>query len=157
MESYELACAHKKRSEISGAHRFFGLVPRPVRRAFHGCQGHSGLGRACNMKVYVGASKLRLLEHILLLNSWPSRCPACPSSPPSFPHATFQRDGVRGTRSKNEMFEFFFPLLVQIEQRKASKAPKNRFSKRTHFSGVRRVCPSAVLQEIPHSAPTRFA
>jgi hypothetical protein len=31
---------------------------------------------------------------------------------------------------------FFFPSL-QIEQRKASKAPKNRFSKRTHFSGVK--------------------
>ncbi len=80
-----------------------------------------GVGRASNMKVCVGVSKLRLSEHILLLNSWPSRC------------------------SKNETFEFFFPLLVQIEQRKASKAPKNRFSKRTHFSGVRRVCPSAVL------------
>jgi hypothetical protein len=137
MQSYELACAHKKRSEISGETRFVGLVARPVRRAFHGCQGHSGLGRACNMKVCVGVSKLRLLEHILLLNSWPSRCPSCPSSPPSFPHATFR---VRGMGSKNEMSSFFFPLLVQIEQRKASKAPKNRFSKRTHFSGVRHVC-----------------
>jgi hypothetical protein len=28
------------------------------------------------------------------------------------------------------MLEFFFPLLVQIEQRKTSKAPKNRFSKK---------------------------
>jgi hypothetical protein len=67
--------------------------------------------------------------------------------PSFFLHATFR---VRGTRSKNEMLEFFFSLLVQIEQRKASKAPKNRFSqkvKRTHFSGVRRVCPSTVLQK----------
>ena len=143
MQSYELASAHKKRSEISGETHFVGLVTRPVRRAFHGCQGHSGLGRASNMKVCVGVSKLRLLEHILFLNSWSSRCPSCPSSPPSFPHATFR---VRGMRSKNEMFESFFSLLVQIEQRKASKAPKNRFSKRTHFSGVRRVCPSPVLQ-----------
>jgi hypothetical protein len=55
MQSYELASAHKKRSEISGETRFVGLVARPVRRAFHGCQGHSGLGRACNMKVCVGA------------------------------------------------------------------------------------------------------
>ena len=112
MQSHELACAHKKRSEISGETRFFGLVARPERRAFHGCQGHSGLGRACNMKVCVGVSKLRLLEHILLLNSWPSRCPSYPSSPPSFPHATFR---VRGTRSKNEIMEFFFSRLVQIE------------------------------------------
>jgi hypothetical protein len=37
MNSYELAWAHKKRSEISGAKRFFGLVVWPVRRAFHGC------------------------------------------------------------------------------------------------------------------------
>jgi hypothetical protein len=28
------------------------------------------------------------------------------------------------------MLEFFFSLLVQIQERKASKAPKNRFSKK---------------------------
>jgi hypothetical protein len=39
-------------------------------------QGHSGLGRACNMKVSVVVSKSRF-------NSWPSRCPSCPSFPPS--------------------------------------------------------------------------
>ena len=33
---YELACTHKKRSEISREKRFFGLVTRPVRRTFHG-------------------------------------------------------------------------------------------------------------------------
>ena len=152
MQSYELACAHKKRSEISGETRFVGLVTRPVRRAFHGCQGHSGLGRASNMKVCVGVSKLRLLEHILLLNSWPSRCPSCPASPPSFPHATFRVRNVSQRippeRDAFKNFEFFFPLLVQIEQRNASKAPKNRFSKRTHFSGVRRGCPSAVLEYV---------
>ncbi len=126
MQSYELACAHKKRSEISGAQRFFGLVARPVRRAFHGCQGHSGMGRACNMKVYVGVSKLRLLEHILLLNSWPSRCPSCPSSPPSFPHATFR---VRGTRSRNEMLEFFFPSSYKLSKERQVKLLKIDFHK----------------------------
>ncbi len=35
-----------------------------------------------------------------------------------------------GTRSKNEMLEFFFPFLVQNEQRKTSKAPKSIFSKK---------------------------
>jgi hypothetical protein len=47
----------------------------------------------------------------------------------------------RKPRVKLVMLEFFFSLLVQIEERKASKAPKNRCSKnvkRTHFSGVRR-------------------
>ncbi len=71
---------------------------------------------------------------VSLFDSWPPRCPSCPSSPPSFLHATF-----RGRVQKMKCSEFFFPLLVQIEQRKASKAPKNRFSKngkRTHFSGV---------------------
>jgi hypothetical protein len=52
---------------------------------------------------------------------------------------------------------FFFPL-VQNEQRKASKAPKNRFSKsgkRTHFSGVRPACTSVVLlsEEYPKGIP----
>jgi hypothetical protein len=50
IQSYELVCAHKKRSEISGETRCFGLVARPERRVFHRCQGHSGIGRACNMK-----------------------------------------------------------------------------------------------------------
>ncbi len=86
IQSYELPWAHKKRSEISG----FGLVARPVWWAFHGCQRHNGLGCACNMKVCVVVSKSRLWEHILLFNSWPSHCPSCPSSPPSFLLATFR-------------------------------------------------------------------
>ena len=43
---------------------------------------------------------------------------------------------------------FFFTLVVQIEQRKESKAPKIRFSKsgkRTHFSGVQPACNWTVL------------
>ena len=82
------------------------LVGRPVRRTFHGCQGHSGIGRDCNMKVCVVVSKSRLSEHILLFNSWPSRCSSCPSFPPSFLLATCR---FRGTRSK--LHEFFFSLL----------------------------------------------
>jgi hypothetical protein len=93
IQSYELACTHKKRSEISGETRFFGLVARPVRWVFHGCQGHSGLGRACNMKVCVVVSQSRLWEHILLFKSYPARCPSCPSSPPSFLHTNIS---VRG-------------------------------------------------------------
>jgi hypothetical protein len=123
MQSYELARAHKKRSEISGETRFFGLVARPVRRAFHGYQGHNGIGRACNMKVCVVVSKSRLSEHILLFNS---DLLSVIHVPPSLLLATFR---VRGARSKNET-PFFFPLLVQIEHRKASKAPKNRFSEK---------------------------
>ena len=61
--------------------------------SFTDVQEHIGLGRAWNMKVCVVVSKSRLWEHILLFNSWSSRCPSCPSSPPSFLHATFR---VRG-------------------------------------------------------------
>jgi len=91
---------------------------------FTDAEAHSGLGRACNMKVCVVVSKSRLWEHILLFNSWPSRCPSCPSSPPSFNHTFRLRDAFK---IWNEFFSF---LLVQIEQRKASKAPKNIFSKK---------------------------
>jgi hypothetical protein len=77
---------------------------------FTDAESHSGLGRECNMKVCLVVFKSRLLEHILLFNSWPSRC----------------------------------PLSVQIEERNSSKAPKDRFSKRTHFSGVRSACTSVV-------------
>jgi hypothetical protein len=44
-----------------------------------------------------------------------------------------------------QMAKVFFSLSVQIEERKSSKAPKDRFSKRTHFSGVRPACTSVVL------------
>jgi hypothetical protein len=67
MQSYELACAHQKPSEISGAKRFFRIVARPVRRA--DAEAHSGLGRACNMKACVVVSKSRLREYILLFLS----------------------------------------------------------------------------------------
>jgi hypothetical protein len=43
VQSYELACAHKKRSEISGETRFFGLVVRPVRRALQDAKDITGL------------------------------------------------------------------------------------------------------------------
>jgi hypothetical protein len=52
---------------------------------------------------------------------------------------------------KNEMFEFFFPLLVQIEQRKASKAPKNRFSKKHIFQ----VFGAFALRQFPCSTCNR--
>jgi hypothetical protein len=144
MQSYELACAHKKRSEISGETRFSGLVSRPVRRVFHGCQGHSGIGRACNMKVCVVVSKSRLSEHILLFNSWPSRCPSCPSSPPSFSqHFPGSRDTF-----KNEMPEFFFSFSYKLSKKKQVKLLKIDFQKnvrRTYFSGVRPACTAVVL------------
>jgi hypothetical protein len=38
---------------------------------------HSGLGRACNVNVCVLGSELMWWQHILLSNSWPSRCPSC--------------------------------------------------------------------------------
>jgi hypothetical protein len=57
---------------------------------------------------------------------WPSPCPSCPTSPPSF--LTTQHFCLEGTKTFE--IDFFFPSWVQIEQRKTSKDPKNRFSKR---------------------------
>jgi hypothetical protein len=113
--------------------------------SFTDVQGHRGFGCGWNMKVCVVVSKSRLCEHILLFNSWSCRCPSCPSSPPSFLHTTFV---VRGTRSKNEMFELFFPLLVQLSKEKQVKLLKIDFQKnvkRTHFSGVVRPACSSVF------------
>jgi hypothetical protein len=52
MQSYELADAHKKRSEISAQPRFFGLVARTTTK--------SGLRRACNMEVFALVSNSML-------------------------------------------------------------------------------------------------
>ncbi len=38
---------------------------------------HTVLGRACNMHICVLGSDLMWWQHILLSNSWPSRCPSC--------------------------------------------------------------------------------
>ena len=53
---------------------------------FTDAEEHSGLGRARNMKVCVVVSESRMLEHILLVNSWTSRCPLTSFIPvfPSF-------------------------------------------------------------------------
>jgi hypothetical protein len=130
MHSYELSCPHKKRSEIFGETRFVGLVARPVWRTFHGCQGHSGLGRVCNMKVCVGVSKLRLLEHILLLNSWPSRCPSCPSSPA--PSLT-QHFGSEGCVQKMKCRVFFSPFSYKLSKEKQVKLLKIDFQREHIF------------------------
>ncbi len=55
----------------------FGLVDRQWDGSFVHCEGHHGLGRACNMKVCALGSDSMLWEHILLFNSWSSRSRSC--------------------------------------------------------------------------------
>ncbi len=61
--------------------------------------------------------------------------------------ATFR---VRGTRSTNEILEFFFPSSYKFRKEKQVKLLKIDFrksGKRTHFSSVRPACTSVVLLE----------
>ncbi len=81
---------------------------------FTDAEAHSGLGRACNMKVFLVVSKSRLLEHILLFNSWPSRCPSCPSSPPSFNHTTFRINFKKTFRLQGKLMKETQVKLLKI-------------------------------------------
>ena len=94
---------------------------------FTDAEAHSGLGRACNMKVFLVVSKSRLLEHILLFNSWPSRCPSCPSSPPSFNHTTFR------TRRTFKWQKFFFPFQYKLRKENQVKLQKIDFQREHIF------------------------
>jgi hypothetical protein len=60
---------------------------------------HTGLGRVWNMKVCVLGSYLTWWKHILLSNSWPSRCPFCDQSLLLCFHSSFhRRRGKRESR-----------------------------------------------------------
>jgi hypothetical protein len=72
MKSHELACAGKKRSEISGEKRFF-RSSHNQRNASSISRAHSGIVRARNTKVCTVVSNSTLRRQILLINSWPSR------------------------------------------------------------------------------------
>jgi hypothetical protein len=67
---------------------------------FTDAEAHSGLGRARNMKVCVVVSKSRLRKHILLFNSWPSRCLRVPVSLLPLFHPTSTRHSARRNEAK---------------------------------------------------------
>ncbi len=52
------------------------LVARRVRPQFTHSTAHSGLGRACFMKVCALGSDLMWRQHVPMSNSWPSRFPS---------------------------------------------------------------------------------
>ncbi len=79
------------------------------------------------MKVCLVVSKSRLWEHILLFNSWPSRCPSCPSSPPSFNHTTFR------TRRTFKWQKFFFPFQYKLRKENQVKLQKIDFQREHIF------------------------
>ena len=49
----------------------------PVRCQFYVLRHEKGIGRECNVIVCVLGSDLMWLQHILMSNSWTSRCPSC--------------------------------------------------------------------------------
>jgi hypothetical protein len=78
---------------------------------FTDAQGHSGLGRACNLKVCVVVSGLLAVLHVLL--------PVL---------ASFTQHFVSGlSRGRTEIF-IFVPSKAPKNKFSRSKAPKNRFS-----------------------------
>ena len=77
MQTYELACAHNTHSQITRQELVFGLVDRQWDGSFVHCEGHNGLGCACNMKVCALGSDSMLWEHNLFFNSWSSRSRSC--------------------------------------------------------------------------------
>ena len=77
MKTYEITCAHNTHSQITRQELVFGLVDRQWDGSFVHCEGHNGLGCACNMKVCALDSDSMLREHNLFFNSWSSRSRSC--------------------------------------------------------------------------------
>ena len=106
-QEYIWSCVRQHENQPNNPTRslFVGSSQRQWGGSFTHCATHSGRGRACNMKVFVLGSDLMWWQHILMSNSWPSRCPSCDNPVRPCFHSAFRRSSERHvTCCKNDWF-----------------------------------------------------
>ena len=106
-QEYIWSCVRQHENQTNNPTRslFVGSSKRQWGGSFTHCATYNGCGRACNMKVFVLGSELMWWQHILMSNSWPSRCPSCDNPVRPCFHSVFRRRWERHvTCCKNDWF-----------------------------------------------------